>query len=207
MRRIASCSRTRLRAVFAHNVGADVDDWQTSIDAVAMGYFRAPIRARGAGPGVASAPVRRGDAGGAGACAEPIRRVRRFGRRRRGRSRSSSRWRPSASSCGCARPPAASSTRPLARAVMASGMVRRGPPAGWPAAAAWRGPSSAATPRPGPGPQKRLRQRSPGELGPAARRQPSLEAAGPSFGRIAGAAPSPAHACALTSPFITAGDP
>jgi hypothetical protein len=24
-------------AVFAHNVGADVDDWQTSIDAVAMG--------------------------------------------------------------------------------------------------------------------------------------------------------------------------
>ena len=124
-------------AVFAHNVGADVDDWQTSIDAVAMGYFRAPIRGRGAGPGVASAPVRRGDAGGAGACAEPIRRVRRFGRRRRG---------PitvvvSLATAGVlvrllARPPAASSTRPLARAAMASGTVRRGPPAGRPAAAA-----------------------------------------------------------------------
>jgi hypothetical protein len=128
MRRIGSCSRTCLTGPSSPTMSAPTSAtgrprstpwrWASSVR---------PIRGRGAGPGVASAPVRRGDAGGAGACAEPIRRVRRFGRRRRG---------PitvivSLATAGVlvrllARPPAASSTRPLARAAMASGTGRRG---------------------------------------------------------------------------------
>jgi len=111
-------------AAFAHHVGADVDDRQTSIGG------------RGAGPGVASAPVRRGDAGGAGACAEPIRRVRRFGRRRRGPITVIVSPATAGVLVRLLAPARRLDTRPLARAAMASGTVRRGPPAGRPAAAA-----------------------------------------------------------------------